>query len=303
MPVQFTTLGSGSSGNAAFLSANGFGLLIDCGLGPRVLSDRLAAAGARWPNVSAVILTHLHGDHWKGLTLQQLQRLHVPLIVHPTHAAWLAERSLEFPGLQKAGLVRTYRDGEPLALTPQLHCLPVRVPHDSDPTFAFRFDGTDPDTGHAWSLGYASDLGHVPKSLATAFRAVDVLALEFNHDVELQRRSRRTQQLIARVLGTHGHLSNVQAAEFVQELLLNRTTPLQALFQLHLSRECNTAPLAQAAAQLVLADLSPTTQLITATQDRPTPTIVVKCRPAEAPAPPLSARSRVPFQPCLPGMA
>ncbi len=303
MPVQFTTLGSGSSGNASFLSVDGFGLLIDCGLGPRMIGDRLLAAGAKWPNVSAVVLTHLHGDHWKGLTLQQLQRLRVPLIVHSTHAAWLAERSLEYPGLEKAGLVRTYRENEPFALTPHFHGVPIPVPHDSEPTFAFRFDGTDPATGHAWSLGYASDLGHVPHGLSAELRGVDVLALEFNHDVELQRGSHRPQRLIDRVLGTHGHLSNAQAAAFTQELLLGRTTPLQALFQLHLSRECNTADLARASVQHVLADLSPTTRLITAAPDRPTPTILVNAHPVAAPLPPLSARGHVPYQPCLPGMA
>lgn len=301
MSVEFTILGSGSSGNAAFLAANGFGLLIDCGLGPRVLSDRLAGAGAKWPNVSAVILTHLHGDHWKPLTLQQLQRLQIPLIVHPDHARWLAENSPEFPGLQKAGLVRTYQDDQPFALTPQLRCRPVRVPHDAEPTFAFRFDGTT--TAGAWSLGYASDLGHVPKPLLSAFRGVDVLAVEYNHDVELQRRSRRTQALIARVLGTHGHLSNVQAAEFTQELLRDRPTPLQALFQLHLSRECNTPDLARTAAEGVLASLSPKTAVLTASQDRPTRPLGIQPRPVEPARPTPSARSLVSFQPSLPGMA
>lgn len=302
MPVQFTSLGSGSGGNAAFLSAGGFGLLIDCGLGPRTIADRLLAAGARWPHVSAVVLTHLHGDHWKGQTLQHLQRLHTPVVVHPAHAAWLAERTLEYPGLKKAGLIRTYRDGEPFALTPHLRCTPVRVPHDAEPTFAFRFDGTDPATGHGWSLGYAADLGHVPAHLPTAFRGVDVLALEYNHDVDLQRQSRRTQRLIDRVLGTHGHLSNQQAADFTQELLLHRRSPLQAVVQLHLSRECNTAHLARTAVQQVLADLSPTTHLVTATQDRPTPTLDVTCRPVEVCSPP-SVPNRISFQPCLPGMA
>jgi phosphoribosyl 1,2-cyclic phosphodiesterase len=303
MSAEFTILASGSSGNAAFLSANGFGLLIDCGIGPRSLSDRLAAAGAKWPNVSAVLLTHLHGDHWKGLTLLHLLRLRIPLIVHPAHVAQLHDHAPEFPALAKANLVRTFHDGEPFALADGLRCLPVRVPHDSDPTFAFRFDGTAPD-GLGWSVGHASDLGHVPKSLAAAFRSVDVLAVEYNHDVEMQRRSRRTQQLIARVLGTHGHLSNRQAADFTQDLLLNRTTPLQALFQLHLSRECNTPELAHATASEVLSDLSPRTVLVTAGQDRPTRTVRVRPRSPDRPASNLSLSPiRTSFQPPLPGMA
>src|SRR5262249_360813 len=48
MAFRFSILASGSSGNAAFLESDGFGLLIDAGLGPRQLASRLAAVGASW---------------------------------------------------------------------------------------------------------------------------------------------------------------------------------------------------------------------------------------------------------------
>ncbi len=302
MMARFTVLASGSGGNAAFLTHRGFGLLIDCGIGPRAISDRLSAAGAKWADVSAVVLTHTHGDHWKALTLQRMQRERVPLILHAEHAKHLAVCSPEFPGLEKAGLVRTFRDGEPFALTEHLRCLPIRVPHDSEPTFAFRIDGTEPESDSGWSLGYASDLGHVPESLARAFRSVDVLALEFNHDVEMQRRSLRPPDLVARVLGNLGHLSNRQAAEFVKSNLQNRPVPLRALYQLHLSRECNVADLARAAAEGAMAGGPARPFLVTARQDVPTP-------PREIAVRELTERNRLPapslavsFQAALPSL-
>ena len=63
MAVRFTVLASGSGGNASFLEAGDFGLLLDIGLGPRQLAKRLAAAGAGWSRVRAVLLTHTHSDH------------------------------------------------------------------------------------------------------------------------------------------------------------------------------------------------------------------------------------------------
>src|SRR5205823_8596586 len=64
MPVRFTVLASGSSGNASLVEAGGFGLLVDCGLRPRVPGWRLAAVGLSGRSVPAVVLSHTHGAHW-----------------------------------------------------------------------------------------------------------------------------------------------------------------------------------------------------------------------------------------------
>lgn len=279
MSAQLTILASGSGGNAAFLTFRGFGLLIDCGIGPRSIADRLTAASAKWANISAVILTHTHGDHWKATTFERMLRERIPLILHTRHASFFESRSEEFACLKKAGLVKTYREGDPFALIDGLVCRPIPVPHDSDPTFAFRLDGIEADGISGWSLGYASDLGSVPKELHDEFRHVDVLAIEFNHDVDLQRRSYRPAELIARVLGDHGHLSNIQAAEFARSMASDRSNPLQSIVQLHLSRECNRMELAQSAAKEFLPRSPWPSRIITATQDRPTPTIAIRPRP------------------------
>src|SRR5262245_15662592 len=79
MPLQFTVLASGSGGNASLIDADGFGVLLDVGLGPRQLAARLAAAGADWKHVHAVLLTHTHSDHWNETTLNHLLKLKIPL--------------------------------------------------------------------------------------------------------------------------------------------------------------------------------------------------------------------------------
>ena len=101
--------------------------------------------------------------------------------------------------------------------------------------------------------GYATDLGTWQSSLAEALANVDILALEFNHDVAMEKSSGRDPQLIARVLGDAGHLSNEQAAALVREVLL-RSQPnrMRHLVQLHMSRQCNRPTLARAVAERVL---------------------------------------------------
>jgi phosphoribosyl 1,2-cyclic phosphodiesterase len=302
MSTEFTVLASGSSGNAALLRVPGYGLLIDCGIGPRVFTERLRSAAASWSSISAVLLTHTHSDHWNRATFFQLHRLRIPILLHPAHEEYLEQYSSEFPTLQKANLIRHYELNKPLSLTDSLQVLPIRVPHDSEPTVAFRIDVFDRTTAQYSSLGYASDLGCVTENLLAAFQDVSTLAIEFNHDVPMQRQSRRTQLLIDRVLGEKGHLSNEQAAEFLQQRIANRTQPLQTVIQLHLSRECNTPDLAYQVGHALLAAHSPETRLITARQDRPTPTISLGTHSLHGSTTSLPQRSRSATQPCLPGM-
>ena len=71
MSLRFTVLASGSSGNASLIEADGFGLLLDAGLGPRILGGRLRQIGLSWSHVHAALLTHTHSDHWSDRTFAQ----------------------------------------------------------------------------------------------------------------------------------------------------------------------------------------------------------------------------------------
>jgi phosphoribosyl 1,2-cyclic phosphodiesterase len=140
------------------------------------------------------------------------------------------------------------------------------VAHD-EPTFGFRFSGRA-DLFEPLALGYATDLGSWSPELARTLANVDVLALEFNHDVDMEVRSGRSPHLIRRVLGAHGHLSNDQAAALLRAILANSTPArLRHLVLLHLSRQCNRRDLAESAARAAL-DAHPA-DIHTARQDRP----------------------------------
>ncbi|MGE5192713.1 MAG: hypothetical protein ACM3U2_09435, partial [Deltaproteobacteria bacterium] len=127
-----------------------------------------------------------------------------------------------------------------------------------------------------WAVGYAADLGSWEPSLPRDLADVDVLALEFNHDVELQLASGRARWLIHRVLGDFGHLSNVQGARLLEECA-GHSTPgrLRHVIQLHLSRDCNRPALAVAAARDVIDRRELGAALHTASQDLPGPTIAL----------------------------
>jgi phosphoribosyl 1,2-cyclic phosphodiesterase len=220
-------------------------VLLDFGLGPRVIAGRLVARGLTWRNVHAALLTHTHGDHWNEMTLAHLGRLSVPLYCHPAHADDLARQSDSFHALHAAGLVRHYESGQTITLGSALHGLPLPVQHDAGATFGYRFEGGHSLFGPSWSLGYAADLGCWDDDLAAALADVDLLALEFNHDEQMQLTSGRPYVLIRRVLGDRGHLSNRQAGELLRAVLGNSShVGLRHVVPLHLSRDCNRPDLA-----------------------------------------------------------
>jgi phosphoribosyl 1,2-cyclic phosphodiesterase len=252
MPLQFAVLASGSSGNASLLRVGGLGVLIDIGIGPRVLSQRLSAVGASWRDINVVLLTHTHGDHWKEKSLDLLLRSELPMYCHPHHQDYLASSCRVFAKLHSKSLVQSYKANHEIALTPRLRFRPLSVRHDDRATFGFRFDiAGDPGMADR-AAAYLADLGCWNSDLVDDLSDIDILALEFNHDVEMEEASGRTPELIERVLGDEGHLSNDQAADFLCQVL-SRSSPekLRHLVQLHLSRECNRVSLAVQAAKAV----------------------------------------------------
>jgi L-ascorbate metabolism protein UlaG (beta-lactamase superfamily) len=190
MALHFSVLASGSAGNASLLEADGFGVLIDAGLGPRQLASRLSAVGASWHKVRAVVLTHTHSDHWNDRTLVHLCRHRIPLYCHAEHHADLSTYGPGFAALRTDGLVRPYEPDVELSLAPGLRCRPLPIRHDRSMTCGFRFEAGQGLFGGPSALAYAADLGCWGPELAQALADVDVLALEFNHDVAMLHLSR-----------------------------------------------------------------------------------------------------------------
>jgi phosphoribosyl 1,2-cyclic phosphodiesterase len=276
MPLQFAVLASGSSGNSSLLRVGGLGVLIDIGLGPRILAQRLSAVGASWRDIDVVLLTHTHGDHWKEKSLDQLLRRELPIYCHSYHQEYLATSCRVFAKLQSKGLVRGYESEQEVALNSRLRFRPLSVRHDDRATFGFRFDIVG-DPGKAdRAVGYLADLGCWDSDLAATLSEIDLLALEFNHDVEMEEASGRSQQLIDRVLGDDGHLSNDQAADLLNHVL-HHSSPgrLRHLVQLHLSRECNQLRLAMQAAQAVRRKHKARFEIHTALQNQAGPNLTL----------------------------
>ena len=225
--LRFTSLGSGSTGNATVVESRaGTGpttrLLVDCGLRLKTLDARLQRAGLQAEQIDAIFVTHEHGDHI-GSAHALATRQRIPVwMSHGTHVA------IGAPDFD--GWLRTARNGVDIEIG-ELLVQPFTVPHDArEPLQLTCSDG-------AVRLGVATDLGHITPRVLTALHGCRALLLECNHDPTLLEASRYPAFLKSRVAGPYGHLANEVSAEIARSVA--SVGPLQRVIAAHLSAQNN----------------------------------------------------------------
>jgi len=65
--LRVVFLGSGSGGNAVAVTDGDTTVLIDCGFSAREVARRMGLAGLDAGSVDAILLTHEHSDHLRGV--------------------------------------------------------------------------------------------------------------------------------------------------------------------------------------------------------------------------------------------
>lgn len=227
--MRFASLGSGSSGNATVVAAGDTHVLIDCGFSLREAGKRLARLGLDVRGISAILVTHEHTDHSKGVA-SFAERLGTP--VYMTQGTRRVLRGWDDKlGYNPIEAGSVFRLGE-------LQVAAVPVPHDAgEPVqFVFRHNGL--------KLGVLTDLGSLTPRVIQAYDGCHGLLLEANYDPDLLASGPYPYFLQRRISGRLGHLSNEQAVELLLRL---DTSQLRQLVMGHLSRKNNTLAKVQAA--------------------------------------------------------
>lgn len=226
--MRFAFLGSGSRGNALVFEHGDTRLLIDCGFSGKEMERRLARLDIAPESLTAILVTHEHDDHVRGLA-RFAGRHRLPVWLTPGTFAALDAKAPETSEL--------FSPHEPFALD-DLEILPFPVPHDArEPAQLVVSDGER-------RVAVLSDLGRVTPHVRAHLADCDALVLECNHDPEMLAAGRYPASLKRRVSGHMGHLSNNQAAALLADL---DTSALQHIVAAHLSDNNNTPDLARAA--------------------------------------------------------
>ncbi len=230
MSVNFTILGSGSGGNCAYLETAEARILVDAGFSPRQIRQRLATLGRTPENLTAILVTHEHSDHIAGL-VGIAAKLNIPIYCNRA-----TKEAFEFKLETKFANCNLFNTGASFDIA-DVQVDTFAIPHDAQDPVGFLIRTA------AGNFGFATDLGHATKLVLDRIRAANVLVLESNHDVKmLQDCPRRAWSLKQRILGRHGHLSNVAAAETAAQVM---SAELKHLYLAHLSDECNKPELAE----------------------------------------------------------
>jgi phosphoribosyl 1,2-cyclic phosphodiesterase len=226
--VQLTILGSGSSGNCAYLETEQARLLVDAGLSGRQIRQRMLTVGRAPENLTGILITHEHSDHIQGLT-GLAAKLNIPIYCNRlTREAIEAQLQLKLD-------FRIFNTGASFELG-DVSVDTFSIPHDAYDPVGFLVHTPE------GNIGFLTDLGHATKLILQRVRSANVLVLEANYDRQmLQDDTRRPWSIKQRIISRHGHLSNEAAAQVVEEIV---SAELRHLYLGHLSSDCNKPELA-----------------------------------------------------------
>jgi phosphoribosyl 1,2-cyclic phosphodiesterase len=253
--MRVSILGSGSKGNALLVQAGDTQLLVDAGFSARDLERRLTEVDSSPTSVSALLVTHDHRDHTRGVGVFA-RRWGTPVyLTDPTRRACASL----FTGVED---LRGYRAGFPFRIG-SAEINPFLTIHDARDPVAVAI--TDVDSG--LRLGVATDLGRPTAQVRHALEGCDILVLEANHDESLLHQGPYPAAVKSRIASSHGHLSNRAAASLAAELFHPR---LAVVLLAHLSHECNRPELAREAVGEALDRAGFKGRLVVAGQAHPT---------------------------------
>lgn len=305
--LRLHVLASGSKGNAAVVEnvATGQGILVDCGICKRDFLGRCSQVGFAVEGLRAVLVTHDHTDHTKGLAVlyRELARrgIRPPLATsEPVRAASAPVREVLEQGLCEFVPLTVGSDGATAQLWTQKDCFEniagsngaagpenppvsgrnehlVKLGMETLTVAGIRVTPfrTSHDAAESFgfrfecagdAMGFLTDSGIVPDSALERLRDVRILALESNHDPQMLANGPYPWPLKQRVASERGHLSNDQAAATLTEMAGPR---LQAVVAMHISQNNNTYRLPQVVLQQALARIGHGATVHIAYQDRP----------------------------------
>lgn len=213
--MKFSIVGSGSKGNACLIYNKDTLIQIDMGLPLKSLKKELDHLGKTVNDIQALFITHEHTDHIVGIPLY-----------HDRVDLYAGEG--------------TYASANPVE-----PFIPLEVGSMSIVPFPTSHDATNP-MGYlieeeGCRLGYVTDTGYLSDEALALIKDCDYYYFESNHDLKMLMNSARPAVLKKRIHSKHGHLSNIDSAIYMAELIGPRT---KAIYLAHLSEECNTPEIA-----------------------------------------------------------
>jgi len=226
--MRFCVLGSGSKGNCTFVESQGAAILIDAGFSGIEIQRRLASIGVNINSVQAILITHEHGDHIKGVGVLS-RKLKIPVFINA------ATRTAAGKSLDNLYEIREFTTGTSFKFS-HLDIHPFAISHDTADPVGFTI------ANGRTAFGYCTDTGMVSKLIHHHLSRCHALVLECNHDLEMLRNGHYPPALQQRIRSKNGHLANPDTINCLKKLI---NPNLRYVVLAHISESNNCPKLVQ----------------------------------------------------------
>ena len=229
--LNFCSVYSGSSGNSLFVESENTKILVDAGMSCKKIEEALNSIEVNPSSINAILVTHEHADHIKGLSTIS-RKFDIPVFATketfdamPKQTEKISEKNIKF-----------FNPNEKFFIE-DLEVLPFSIPHDAANPCGFNII-KDNDT----QISIATDIGHMTKAIVDKLEGSKFILLESNYDTEVLKCCAYPFKLKSRIASENGHLSNTMAGKTITYLTKNGN--LKTAMLGHLSKESNFPALA-----------------------------------------------------------
>jgi len=229
--MRLVSIASGSSGNCIYVGSDHTHILVDAGISNKRIEQGLNEIGVKGSELDAIVITHEHSDHIKGLGV--LARKH-GLPIYSTRETLEEISVAKGLGELPEGLFHEVLPDVQLSIG-DLELTSFSIDHDAANPVAYRI------RHGRHSVAVATDMGHYDQYIIDHLQGLDALLLESNHDVNMLETGPYPYYLKRRILSDHGHLSNENAGRLLSQVLHDH---LKKILLGHLSKENNYEALA-----------------------------------------------------------
>lgn len=218
--LRYSILGSGSSGNSYYFQNKNSAILIDAGFSCKEILRRITECGFKYEKLQALIITHTHGDHFRGAEVLS-RKLNIPVYMHEKHNPGFLFKN-------PPSDIRQIQENQIFDIG-GFSLQPIKTSHDSDHSLSFSIQ-------HEKSVfSIITDTGITSTEMLKAASKSRVLFLEANYDYNMLMEGPYHYQLKQRILSDKGHLSNEDSINFLNSIKKLKRSKLKKVYFCHLS--------------------------------------------------------------------
>ena len=220
--MTVSVLSSGSKGNTTFIQTNNTKILIDAGNTSKYILEKLNEINVDPTTIDAILITHTHIDHVKGLPV---------LLKKINPCVYITQKMLkELEYLENYSIINTDK-----IKIKDLDIDVIKTSHDTEDSVGYIVNNDDK------SIVYITETGYINQKYFNILSNRNVYIMESNHDIEMLNNSKYPFALRQRILSDKGHLSNYDSAKYISKFIGSNT---KYVLLAHLSEENNTEELA-----------------------------------------------------------